>query len=70
MLLIYLYDSLVCLTYLTVSSTFPSNRMVHEIFDEPPRPNIKTLDGERNIPLDATLDLLFWFGIRMEMCVL
>lgn len=44
-------------TYLTVSSTLPSNRMVHEIFDEPPRPNMKTFDGERKIPLEATLDL-------------
>lgn len=24
---------------------------------EPPRPNINTLDGDRNIPLDAALDL-------------
>lgn len=45
------------LTYRTVSSTFASNRMVHEMFADPPRPNINTLDGERNMPRDATFDL-------------
>lgn len=45
------------LTYRTVSSTFASNRMVHDIFVEPPRPNMNTYDGERNMPGDAVFDL-------------
>lgn len=43
--------------YRTVSSAFPSKRMVQDIFDEPPRPNMNTFDGERNIPRAAAFDL-------------
>lgn len=52
------------MTYRTVSSAFASNRIVHEIFDEPPRPNINTFDGERNMPRDAVFDL--WFENERE----
>lgn len=44
-------------TYRTVSSKFASNRIVHVIFGDPPRPNMNTFDGERNIPLVAAFDL-------------
>lgn len=45
-------------TYRTVSSAFPSNRIIHERFDEPPRPNMNVFDGERNMPRDAAFDLI------------
>lgn len=45
--------------YRTVSSAFPSNLIAHEIFEEPPRPNINTFDDERNIPRRATFDLYY-----------
>lgn len=50
---IYIHNS----TYRTVSSALPSKRIVHEMFDDPPRPNINTLDGDLNIPRDAAFDL-------------
>lgn len=31
--------------------------MVHEILEEPPRPNMKTFNGERKIPREAEFDL-------------
>lgn len=45
--------------YLTVSYELASKRIVQDIFVAPPRPNMNTLDGDRNIPLDATFDLKF-----------
>lgn len=39
-----------------VSVGAASNRIVHEIFGEPPRPYIKTLDGDLKIPRIDELD--------------
>lgn len=57
--LFFFFKSFFQLTYLTVSSMLPSNRIVHDIFEEPPLPNMNTFEGERNIPLAAALDLKY-----------
>lgn len=51
------YTILSANSYLTISYGLASNLMVHEILVAPPRPNINTFDGERNIPRAATFDL-------------